>query len=106
MAHLPCGDFVYTLAAAGPLALVGTGSGHVHVVDAEGLGQVRKVGGSNPAGDDGGGEEGDTASDEGFGEPRILYSLGANQAAVRFVAPTANGMIAAGDDGTAIVYGF
>jgi hypothetical protein len=64
VAHLPCGDFVYSLVAAGPLALAGTGAGHLHVVDAEG------VGGLIPEG----GEPDDDVTVE-FGEPRILYSL-------------------------------
>jgi hypothetical protein len=42
----------------------------------------------------------------GDDDPRILYSLGANTAAVRCIAPTAIGLAAAGDDGTAIVYDF
>jgi hypothetical protein len=34
------------------------------------------------------------------------YSVGANQAAVRCVAPTARGLLVAGDDGNVIVYDF
>lgn len=67
---------MYTAVAAGPLALVGTGEGHLHVIDVD------------------------------ANEPRVLYALGANRAAVRFVAPLVSGMVAAGDDGCAIVYDF
>ena len=36
VAKIPLGDFAYSLAVAGTLALAGTGSGHVHVVDVAG----------------------------------------------------------------------
>ena len=37
---------------------------------------------------------------------KLLYGLGANQAAVRCIAATRSHMIAAGDDGNAVVYAF
>lgn len=37
---------------------------------------------------------------------RLLYGLGANQAAVRCIGSTPNRLVAAGDDGNAIVYRF
>ena len=37
---------------------------------------------------------------------KLLYGLGANQGAVRCIAGTGNKMIAAGDDGNALVYEF
>jgi hypothetical protein len=72
-----CGDFVYSLAAIGPLALAGTGSGGIHVIDID-------------------------VTDE----PKTLYGLGANEAAVRCVHASEDGLFAAGDDGTCISYAF
>jgi len=37
---------------------------------------------------------------------RLLYGLGANQAAVRGIAATRSHLVAAGDDGNAVVYSF
>eukprot|EP00658_Telonema_sp_P-2_P045856 TRINITY_DN3387_c0_g1_i1.p3 TRINITY_DN3387_c0_g1~~TRINITY_DN3387_c0_g1_i1.p3 ORF type:complete len:108 (+),score=23.48 TRINITY_DN3387_c0_g1_i1:574-897(+) len=37
---------------------------------------------------------------------RLLYGLGANQAAVRCIGTSGDRMVAAGDDGNAIVYEF
>jgi WD40 repeat protein len=72
-----CGDFVYSLAAIGPLALAGTGAGGIHVIDID-------------------------VTDG----PKTLYGLGANEAAVRCVYASKDWLFAAGDDGTCISYAF
>ena len=80
VAKIPLGDFAYSLAVAGTLALAGTGSGHVHVVDVAGR-------------------------DSG-GVPKTLYALGANEGATRAVVAVADAFAAAGDDGRVASYRF
>ena len=80
VAKIPLGDFAYSLAVAGTLALAGTGSGHVHVVDVAGR-------------------------DSG-GVPKTLYALSANEGATRAVVAVADAFAAAGDDGRVASYRF
>lgn len=39
-------------------------------------------------------------------EGKLLYGLGANQAAVRCIDATENCLVASGDDGNALIYNF
>ena len=80
VAKIPLGDFAYSLAIVGDLALAGTGSGHVHVVDVAGR-------------------------DSG-GVPKTLYALGANEGATRAIVAVADAFAAAGDDGRVASYRF
>ena len=80
VAKIPLGDFAYSLAVVGDLALAGTGSGNVHVVDVAGR-------------------------DSG-GVPKTLYALGANEGATRAIVAVADAFAAAGDDGRVASYRF
>jgi WD40 repeat protein len=81
-------DFPYELKAVGPYVLVGCGDGSIHVIDAT-------------APDESGGW------DDGRGSGgAALYALGATRAAVRYMAAGERTLLAAGDDGTAILYRF
>jgi hypothetical protein len=73
------GDFVYSLSAVGPMVVCGDGGGAAHVADVDGR-----------------------------DEPKVLYALGANKAAVRVLGTSGDGtrLACAGDDGSVMCYAF
>ncbi len=73
-----CAD-VFCLTLTGPMALAGTGAGHMHVIDVD-----------------------------DWETPRVMYALGANKAAVRVIALGGDGAhcACAGDDGGVVSYSF
>ena len=73
------GDFVYSLSAVGPMVVCGDGGGAAHVADVDGR-----------------------------DEPKVLYALGANKAAVRVLATSGDGtrLACAGEDGSVMCYAF
>ena len=79
MGKIGAGDFVYSLISAGPMVVCGDGGGAAHVADVDGR-----------------------------DEPKVLYALGANKAAVRVLATSEDGtrLACAGDDGSVMCYAF